>query len=101
MKLRNAFWMSVCAFAVFMLLWFLRLFNVLGSEYDILINLVSTISLILTGVFVGVLISGKTQFRGMLIVLFLVVVGFISAPFVVFCPSHSLTRSLSPRRSKE
>jgi hypothetical protein len=67
-----------------MLLYFLRLFNVLGSEYDILVNWVSAISLILLGVFVGVLISEKTQIRKMLIGQFLVAVGFISAPFVVF-----------------
>jgi hypothetical protein len=69
-----------------MFLWFLRLFNVLGSEYDILISWVSAISLVLLGVFVGVLISGKTQVqvRGMAVGLFLVAVGFISAPFVVF-----------------
>jgi hypothetical protein len=66
-----------------MSLWFLRLLNVLGSEYDILMNLVSAIGLILTGVFVGVVISEKNQVREMLIVLFLVVIGFISAPFVV------------------
>ena len=84
MKLRNAFWMSVCAFTISMLLYFLRLLNVLGSEYDILVNWVSAISLILTTVFVVVLISGKTQVRKMLTVALLVAVGFISTPFVVF-----------------
>ena len=83
MRLRKALWASVCAFAVFMLLWFLRLFNVLGSEYDILIRWVSTISLILCGVFIGVLISEKKiRVRGMLVALLLVTVGFIFTPFV-------------------
>jgi hypothetical protein len=49
-----------------------------------LISWVSAISLISLGVFVGVLISEKTQVRKMLIGQFLVAVGFISAPFVVF-----------------
>nr|MDO8099138.1 hypothetical protein [Candidatus Njordarchaeota archaeon] len=84
MRLRNAFWMSVCTFTIYMLLSFLRFFNVLGSEYDLLIRWVSAISLISLGVFVGVLISGMTKVRKMLIGQFLVAVGFISAPFVVF-----------------
>jgi len=59
MSVRKAYWVSVCAFAVFLLLWFLRLFNVLGSEYNILIGWMTTISLILLGVFIGTLISEK------------------------------------------
>ena len=83
MSLRRALWVSVCAFGVFMLLWFLRVLNVLGSEYDILIRWVSTISLILLGVFIGVLISEKNvQVRGIMAFLFIFAVGFLAAPFV-------------------
>jgi len=83
MDLRKALWASVSVFAVFLLLLFLRLFNVLGSEYDILIGWVSTISLILCGVFIGMLISEKKiQVRGMLVPLLLFLAGFVAAPFV-------------------
>jgi len=83
MSSRKALWVSVCAFTVFLLLWFLRLFHVLGSEADILIGWVSTISLILCGVFIGIFISEKKiEVRGMLVSLLLFVAGFFAAPFV-------------------
>ena len=83
MSLRRALWVSAGAFVVFLLLWFLRLFHVLGSEADILIRWVSTVSLILCGVLIGLLISEKkVQVKGMLASLILVTVGFFSAPFV-------------------
>jgi hypothetical protein len=67
-----------------MLLYFLRKFNVIGTEYDILVNFFSVIGLILTTVFVGVLFSAKTHVRGSLIVLGLLVVGwFFGTPLVV------------------
>ena len=82
-SLRKVLWVSVCVFEVLILLWVLRLFNVLGSEYDILIRWVSTISLILLGVFIGVLISEKrVQVRGMNTFLVIFVAGFFAAPFV-------------------
>ena len=81
-SLRKVLWVSVCVFEVLILLWVLRLFNVLGSEYDILIRWVSTISLILLGVFIGVLISEKrVQVRGMKTFL-IFAAGFFAAPFV-------------------
>jgi len=81
-SLRKVLWVSVCVFEVLILLWVLRLFNVLGSEYDILIRWVSTISLILLGVFIGVLISEKrVQVRGMITFL-IFAAGFFAAPFV-------------------
>ena len=71
----------MCAFAVYMLLWFLRLFNVVGSEADILIRWVSTVSLILLGVFIGIAISERRiRVRGMLASLLLVAVGFVTTP---------------------
>jgi hypothetical protein len=67
-----------------MLLYFLRLFNVIGSEYDILVNLFSVITLILTTVFVGVLLSAQTHVRGSLILLGMLAVGwFFGTPLVV------------------
>jgi len=86
MDLGRALWASAGVFTVFLLLLFLKLFNVLGSEYDILIKWVSTISLILCGVFIGMLISEKKiQVRGMLIPLLLFFAGFFAAPFVGVC----------------
>ena len=83
MRLRKALWASVCAFMIYMLLFFLRLFQVLGSEADILTRWISTVSLILLGVFMGVAISErKIRVRGVLASLLLVAVGFILTPFV-------------------
>jgi len=55
----------------------------LGSEYDIVIRWVSTIGLILCGVFVGLLISEKRiQARWKVVPLLLFIAGFFAAPFV-------------------
>nr|MDO8099974.1 hypothetical protein [Candidatus Njordarchaeota archaeon] len=83
MKVRNLGLASVCAFTVSVSLHLLRLFNVIGSEYDILVNFFSVITLILTTVFVGVLLSAQTHVRGSLILLGLLAVGFICTPLVV------------------
>jgi len=83
MDLRKPLWISVSAFMVFLMLRFLRLFQVLGSEADILINWFSTVSLTLCGVFLGMFISEKRiQVRGMLLPFFLFALGFFAAPFV-------------------
>ena len=83
MSLTKSLWVFVSAFIVFLLLWFLRLLNVLGSEFDIVIRWASTISLILCGVFVGLLISERRiQARWKFVPLLLFVVGFLAAPFV-------------------
>jgi len=82
MSLRKAAWLSACALTVFILS-FLRLFDILGSEYDLLIRWVSAISLLLCGILVGMSISEKKiQVRGMLVSLLLFLVGFFAAPFV-------------------
>jgi len=83
MSLRKALWIFVCAFTVSLFLCFLRLFHVLGSEADILIRWVSTVSLILCGVFIGVFVSEKQiRVRGMLVPFLLFALGFFAAPFV-------------------
>ena len=77
--------LQVCAFAlmVYLSLLLLRLYNVLGSEFDILMQSVSAISLILLGVFVGALISQKkTRVQALLLPYILFVLGFLAAPFV-------------------
>jgi hypothetical protein len=67
---------------VYLSLLLLRLSSVLGNEFDILMRLVSAISLILLGVLVGVLISQK-QIRVRAVLLpSLFVLGFFAAPFV-------------------
>jgi len=83
MSLRKAVWLSACTLMVF-ILWFLRLSDILGSEYDLLIRGVSAISLLLSGILIGTSISEKKiQVRGMLASLLLFLVGFCAAPFVV------------------
>jgi sorbitol-specific phosphotransferase system component IIBC len=74
---------SVSALWLLILLWVLRQFSILGSEYDILVNCVSAIGLVLLGVFVGILISEKKiQIRSTLPFLFVFTAGFFAAPFI-------------------
>jgi hypothetical protein len=94
MNMRELGWVSVCAATVFMLLYFLRLFNIIGSEYDILVHFLSLIGLILTTVFVGVLFSAKTRRRGPLILLGLLVVGLVFGTPLVVILSVSLVKAL-------
>jgi len=82
MSLRKTALLSACALTVFILA-FLRLLNILGSEYDLLMRWVSAISLLLIGIIIGMSISEKKiQVRGMLAIL-LFLAGFCAAPFVV------------------
>ncbi len=102
MSLRKALWTSVYAFWILILLWFLRLFNVLGSEYDILINWISAISLILLGVFIGILISQKKiQIRPTIPFLLIFTAGFLAAPLVatgilMLATNFSFSRGIEP-----
>jgi hypothetical protein len=83
MKLTKLLWAWASVFLVFLSLWLLRLSNVLGSGVDILIQWLSAISLILLGVFVGMLVSQKQiRVRALLIPSILFVLGFLAAPFV-------------------
>ena len=76
-------WASVSVLWIFILLWFLRQFSILGSEHDILINWVSAIGLILLGLFVGTFISKKKiRIRSTITFLFVFTAGFFAAPFV-------------------
>jgi cytochrome c biogenesis protein CcdA len=94
MNARKLGWASVCVFTVFMLLYFLRLFNIIGSEYDILVDFFSLISLILTTVLVGVIFSAKTRRRGTFIALGLFLVGFVFVLPLVVVLSVSLVKAL-------
>lgn len=102
MSLRKVLWASVCVFWILIFLWFLRLFNVLGSEYDILINWISAISLILLGVFIGILISQKKiQIRPMITFLFVFTAGFFAAPLIatgilMLTTNFSFSRGIEP-----
>ena len=83
MSLTKLLWTCTFAFMVYLSLLLLRLSNVLGSEFDILIRLVSAISLILLGVFAGALISQKQiRVRAVLLPALLFALGFLVAPFV-------------------
>ena len=102
LTLIKSLWAFAGFFTVSLFLQLLRLFNVLGSEFDIVIRWVSTISLILCGVFVGLLISGKrVQARWRFVPLLLFIVGFFAAPFVgvgvlIFAEMLSLGRGIEP-----
>ena len=83
MSLTRLLWICTFAFVVCLSLLLLRLSNVLGSEFDILILSISAISLILLGVFVGALTSQKhIRVRAVLLPSLLFVLGFLAAPFV-------------------
>ena len=83
MQTKKVAWVVSIGFIVVMLLYFLRLFNLIGSEYDLLVRWVSTISLMLTGVFVGILISEKRiPAKTALINLLLVIFGLALIPIV-------------------
>jgi len=88
MQLKGVAWVAVISFLVLMLLQFARLFNVVGSEYDLLIRWISTISLILVGIFVGILISKKKiPINDALISLVLTIFGFLLIPTVIVIAS--------------
>jgi len=83
MSLREALWASTCALLLLILVWFLRFFNILGSEYDILIKWVSTAGLVMLGIFIGMLIpEKKIQIRSMITFTILFAAGFFAAPLV-------------------
>ena len=83
MNLANLLWVCAFAFMVYLSLLLLRLSNVLGSEFDILMRWVSGVSLVLLGVFVGALISQKQiRVRALLLPSLLFALGFLAAPFV-------------------
>ena len=83
MNLEKLLWVCVFAFMVYLSLLLLRLSRVLGSEFDILMQSVSAISLILLGIFVGALISQKhVRVRALLLPFLLFALGFLAAPFV-------------------
>ena len=100
--LHKALWASVLALWVSILLWLLRLLNILGNEYDTLINWVSAIDLILLGIFIGTLISEKKiQIRPIIPFLIIFTAGFLAAPFVAvgilyITTTLSLSRGIEP-----
>jgi hypothetical protein len=83
MNLAKLLWVCTFAFMVYLSWLLLRLSNVIGSEFDILVQSVSAIGLVLLGVLVGALFSQK-QIRVRLVLLpsLLFVLGFLAAPFV-------------------
>lgn len=101
-NLTKVLWASVCALWVFILLWFLRQFNILGSEFDILRNWVSAVGLILLGLFIGIILSEKKiQIRPAIPFLIIFAAGFFAAPFVavgmlVLTTNLSLSRGIEP-----
>lgn len=81
-NLAESLCVSVSVFVVSFLLLGLRLLNVIGSEFDLVISWVSAISLVLCGVFMGLLISEKKiRMRGTFIPFLLFVGGFFVAQF--------------------
>ena len=100
LSLTKSLWLSVIAFMIFLLLQGLRMLNVLGSEFDIIVRWVSTISLILCGVFIGLLISIKDSSSREIVHLVLFIVGFFAAPFgvglLMLLNRFSFSRGIEP-----
>jgi len=104
MQTKKVAWAVLIIFIVFTLLYLFRLSNVIGSEYDLLIRWVSTISLMITGVFVGILISekkipAKTALINLVLVIFglalIPIVTGISAPIVNTFPLTMETKMVA------
>jgi hypothetical protein len=71
-------------FVIYMLLLMLSLLGFIGAEYDILVRWVSVISLVLMGIFVGMLISErKIPVKTALVNLLVVLVGLALVPIVL------------------
>ncbi|MGQ9624187.1 MAG: hypothetical protein ACUVT9_02320 [Candidatus Bathycorpusculaceae bacterium] len=74
----------------------------MGSEYEILIRWVSTICLVILGMFIGILASEKKiQIRSMITFTVLFVTGFFAAPFVavgmlMLASNFSFSRGIEP-----
>lgn len=102
MSSTKSLWVSVNVFVISLLLRGLKLLNVLGSEFDIVISWVSTISLISCGVFIGMLISEKRiQIRGIFIPFLLFVGGFFVASFfgvgmLLLAETFGFSRGIQP-----
>ncbi len=88
--------------AVGLLLWFFIGLSVLGRKFEIVVRLLSTIGLILCGVFVGVLMSEKSyRVRWKIVPLSLFVAGFFAAPFIgvgvlMFAKMLPVSRGIEP-----
>jgi hypothetical protein len=83
MQKRKIIFAVSISFVVFMFLNFLRLFNLIGNEFELLIRWVSTISLLLTGILVGILIlDKKINVKTALINLVLVIIGLVLIPIL-------------------
>lgn len=75
MQSKLVMWGIFISFISFTMLQLLNLFNFIGNEYDLLTQLVSTISLVLIGIFTGIVvlkkqISSKNALLGMIFVIF-------------------------------
>jgi hypothetical protein len=102
MNLTKVLWASASALWLLIILWLLRLLNILGSQYDLLINWTSAISLILLGIFVGTLISEKKiQIRPAIPFFITFTAGFFAAPLVavailMLATNLNLSRGIEP-----
>lgn len=98
MTLTKLLWICACVFTAYLFLLFLRLLNVLGSEVGVFIRLVSSISLILLGVLVGVFISKKQiRVRAILVPFLLFALGFLAAPFIIIGALMLIENAFSTR----
>jgi hypothetical protein len=85
MQTKKVAWLFSVFVFVSILLYLFRLLNVIGSEYELLIRWVSTISLLITGVLLGILISEKKiPAKTALIDLGLVTFTFLLIPVVAY-----------------
>lgn len=85
LQLKKAAFVAFIGFIIYMVLQLISLFNFVGNEYDILVQWISVISLVLMGVFVGILVSEKKiPAKTALVNLLLVLVGLTLIPIVAW-----------------
>jgi hypothetical protein len=84
LQLKKAAFAASVFFVIYLVLLMLSLLGFIGAEYDILVRWVSVISLVLMGVFVGMLISEKKiPVKTALVNLLVVLVGLALVPIVL------------------
>lgn len=84
LKLKKAAFVASVFFVIYLVLLMLSLLGFIGAEYDILVRWVSVISLVLTGIFMGMLISEKKiPVKTALVNLLVVLVGLALVPIVL------------------
>jgi len=96
MNLRKVLWAFASVGILFLSLWFLRFFGIIGSEADILMKLVSFIGFTLFGVFIGIAITEKKiGVKEMVVNMLLGLTVLFLSPIIGFTIAFTIAQALS------